>query len=77
MNAHHDPIVRRELVATVIGRSIDNLRRDMLAGKFPPQDANIDRKTRGWRLSTIAAWNPRVARNIDALLKSPFIPPAA
>jgi hypothetical protein len=27
-------------------------------------------------LSTIAAWNPRIGRHIEALLKTPYIPAA-
>lgn len=76
MNAHHDPLIRRELLAAVTARSAEAVKRDMLAGKIPQFDARLDKKTRAWRLSTIAMWNPRIGRHIEALLKTPYIPAA-
>lgn len=76
MNAHHDPLVRRELLAAVAGKSAEHIKHAMLAGKIPPFDASRDGKTRSWKLSTIAKWNPRLGRHIEALLKTPYIPAA-
>ena len=72
----YDPIIRRELLALIIGKSAESVKRDMMAGKVPRFDARIDKKTQGWRLSTIASWNPRVAERIETLLKSPYLPAA-
>jgi len=72
----HDPIIRRELLAVVIGKSAESVKRSMLIGKIPRFDASPDRKIHGWRLSTIAAWNPRIGNRLEILLKSPFLPAA-
>lgn len=72
----NDPLIRRELLAVVTGKSTESVKRDMLAGKIPRFDAGPDRKIHGWRLSTIAAWNPRIGSRLEVLLKSPFIPAA-
>lgn len=72
----HDPIVRRELLAVVTGKSSETIKRAMIAGKIPRFDAIKDQKTPGWRLSTIAAWNPRLGRHIAGLMGSPYMPAA-
>lgn len=71
-----DPIIRRELLAVVIGKSAESVKRDMLAGKIPHFDAGPDRKIHGWRLSTLMAWNPRIGIRLELLLKTPLIPAA-
>ena len=73
---HHDPHVTPELLAAVIGKSADSVKRDRLAGKIPPFDSHPDKKSKGWRLSTIAKWNPRAARQLEGLMKSPYLPAA-
>ncbi|MBL8252755.1 MAG: hypothetical protein JNJ76_04045 [Candidatus Competibacter sp.] len=76
MNAHHDPIVTREMLAIITGKCADSIKRDMMAGKIPRFDARPDKKRMGWKLSTLASWNPRVGRQLDGLLKSPYLPAA-
>lgn len=74
MNAHHDPIVRIELVAAVCGKSYESLNRAVRLGRMPKKD--VDGRLRGWRLSTVHAWNPRLAERIDDLLKTNYLPAA-
>lgn len=69
-----DPLIRIEVVAAVCGKSYESLNRDTRMGKMPPKD--FDSRLRGWKLSTLNAWNPRVARNIEELLKTPYLPAA-
>lgn len=76
MNAFYEPIIRRELLAVVIGRSAESVKRDVLAGKLPAFDAKVDRKLQGWRLSTLKKWNPRISSRIAALLRTPHLPAA-
>lgn len=76
MSANYDPIVRIELLAVVSGQSADSVKRDTLRGLIPRRDAKVDRKTTGWRLSTLMAWNPRIGRRINALLESSYLPAA-
>ncbi len=72
----YDPIVRIELLAVISGRSAESIKRDTLRGRIPRRDAKVDRKTAGWRLSTLMAWNPLVGRRLNALLASPYLPAA-
>lgn len=76
MRANYDPIVRIELLAVVSGRSADSVKRDAIRGLIPRRDARIDRKTTGWRLSTLTAWNPRIGRRLNDLLESSYLPAA-
>lgn len=71
---HQDPLIRIEVVAAASGKSYESLNRDVRQGKMPPKD--FDSRLRGWKLSTIARWNPRLARNIEELLKTPYLPAA-
>lgn len=71
----HDPMIRIELLAATLGVSREYISREMVAGRIPRHDATSG-KIRGWRLSTIAAWNPRLARNIEGLLNTPYLPAA-
>jgi len=48
----YDPHVTPELLAAVIGKSADSVKRDRLAGRIPPFDSHPDRKAKGWKLST-------------------------
>jgi len=72
----YDPHVTPELLAAVIGKSADSVKRDRLAGRIPPFDSHPDRKAKGWKLSTLTAWNQRIGRQLDGLMKSPFLPAA-
>ena len=71
----HDPIIRIELVAATLGVSRENINREVIAGRIPRQDA-AQGKIRGWRLSTINRWNPRLGRNLEGLLNTPYLPAA-
>lgn len=70
----HDPFIRIEIVAAVCGKSYESLNRDIRFGRMPAKTQAG--KTKGWRLSAITAWNPRLARNIEELLKTPYLPAA-
>ena len=72
----YDPIIRSELLAVALGLSDQCIKRRAMTGKIPSRDARIDGKIQAWKLSTLAAWNPRVAERIDGLLKSPYLPAA-
>lgn len=61
-------LIRIEALAVVLDRSRESILRDMSAGRIPPRDVNVDKKTSGWRLSTLKEWNPRVGRRLDMLL---------
>lgn len=73
---HQDPIVRAEMIAVATNRSLETVAKLARLGKMPPRDVHIDGKSRGWLLSTITAWNPRLGRQLDGLLKSPYLPAA-
>ena len=72
MTPESDPAVRLETVAAAAGLALFTLRRAIAAGKIPPPDALLwDGSTRPanvWRLSTIRAWNPRIADRCAAIL---------
>lgn len=67
MHANQD-LIRIEALATVLNKSRESVLRDLNAGRIPPRDINVDQKTSGWRLSTLATWNPRVGRRLNLLL---------
>ena len=67
MYANQD-LIRIEALAVILDRSRESILRDLNAGRIPPRDINQDKKTSGWRLSTLKAWNPRVGRRLDMLL---------
>ena len=67
MNANQD-LIRIEALATVLNRSRESVLRDLNAGRIPPRDINQDKKTSGWKLSTLQAWNSRVGRRLNLLL---------
>ncbi len=71
----YDPLVRIEIVAAVLGKSYESVNRLIRFGRMPPKEP--DDRLRGWRLSTLRAWNPPVAERIENLLKTPYLPPAA
>jgi hypothetical protein len=67
MYANQD-IIRIEALAVVLDKSRESVLRDLHAGRVPPRDVHQDKKTSGWKLSTLKAWNPRVGRRLDMLL---------
>lgn len=67
MHANQE-LIRIEALAVVLDRSRESILRDMSAGRIPPRDVHQDKKTSGWKLSTLKAWNPRVGRRLDMLL---------
>lgn len=71
----YDPTIRIELLAAVLGRSYESLNRSIRLGRIPAKTPGNG--VRGWRLSTIRAWNPSVAERIENLLKTTYLPPAA
>ena len=73
MTAQSDPAVTVTVVATAINRSEKTLTLAYMAGELPPPDSTIRdsrnrARIRGWRLSTIRAWNPAVADRCAAIL---------
>lgn len=76
MSINYDPIIRIELLAVVSGQSAESVKRNTIRGLIPRRDAKIDRKTTGWRLSTLTAWNPCIGRLLNALLESSYLPAA-
>lgn len=72
----HDPSVRRELLAVTLNVSAEHIKRDCLAGKIPRPDTCVDGKIKGWRLSTLEKWNPRVGQRLKDLLSTPYLPAA-
>lgn len=67
MYANQD-IIRIEALAVVLDKSRESVLRDLHASRVPPRDVHQDKKTSGWKLSTLKAWNPRVGRRLDMLL---------
>ncbi len=70
----HDPVIRIEIVAAAMGRSYESLNREIRLGRMPGKVQ--EGRVKGWRLSTLAAWHPRLARNIEGLLNTPYLPAA-
>ncbi len=73
MTAQSDPAVTVTIVATAINRSEKTLTLAYVAGELPPPDSTIRdarnrARIRGWRLSTLRAWNPTVADRCAAIL---------
>lgn len=53
--AHDDPILTRADIAARLNYSADTVRKWIKAGKLPPPDVALSRKTVGWKRSTLAA----------------------
>ena len=75
MTVQTDPAVTVTIVATALNRSEKTLTLAYLAGELPPPDSTIRdsrnrARIRGWRLSTIRAWNPAVADRCAAILEA-------
>ncbi len=67
MATDYDPDIKAEIFAVAIDRSVRHVELLARTGQIPPF-AKINRKGHGWKLSTLRAWNPRVAHRIDLLL---------
>ena len=68
-----DPLIIAWILSTAMGKGEQRLRADLQNGRVPPEDtrAPLCPRTcaaRGWRLSTIRAWNPAVADRCAAIL---------
>lgn len=66
-----DPAVRIETLSVAANVALISLRRHMARGRIPPADITIPAlpvPIRAWRLSTLRAWNPSVARRCAAVL---------
>lgn len=50
-----DRVIYRTDLCKMLGVGSEALRRWLKAGKLPPPDVAISRKTMGWRLSTLHA----------------------
>lgn len=75
MTAQSDPAVTVTIVATALNRSEKTLTLAYMAGELPPPDSTVRdsrnrARIRGWRLSTIHAWNPAVAMRCAAILEA-------
>ena len=68
MATDYDPSVTAEILAVAMSRCVRSVELLVRTGKIPPFDTKPNRKARGWKLSTLRAWNPRVAHRIDLLL---------
>lgn len=53
--AHDDPILTRADIAERLKCTTDAVRKWVKAGKLPPPDVALSRKTTGWKRSTLAA----------------------
>lgn len=60
--ATQDPnaIIKRGDLPKLIGVCSDTVRKMVNAGKLPPLDVNLSRKTRGWKRSTLVAHGVKV-----------------
>lgn len=50
-----DRVIWRADLQAKIGVSSNTIRRWIIAGKLPPPDVDISRRTKGWRMSTLHA----------------------
>lgn len=50
-----DPVIWRMDLQDRMHVTSETLRRWMIAGKLPPPDVAISRRTKGWKLSTLRA----------------------
>lgn len=56
-----EPVIWRPDLQARMGVSSNTIRRWMQAGKLPPPDVDLSRRTRGWRLSTLREAGIRLA----------------
>lgn len=67
----HDPLIRTEVVALVLGVAMNTARRYSLNGALPPLTAQIPTRTnkvRAWPLSVIRAHDSELGKRCAALL---------
>jgi hypothetical protein len=53
--AVEDPVIWRAELPGLLHIGTEAVRRHIKAGKLPPPDVDLSRKTRGWKLSTLRA----------------------
>ena len=63
-----DPTVKIELLAVALDVCRQDVERRLNRGDIPPRTVRIGRSIKAWPLSTLRAWNPRVAKRLDMLL---------
>ena len=68
MATDYDPDIKAEILAVAMDRCVRSVEMLVRTGQIPAFDVKPNRKARGWKLSTLRAWNPRVAHRIDLLL---------
>lgn len=50
-----DEVIKRSDLHKILGVHTDTIRKAIKAGKLPPFDVRLSRKTCGWKRSTLAA----------------------
>ena len=63
-----DPTVKIELLAVALDVCRQDVERRLNRGDIPPRTVRVGRSVKAWNLSTLRAWNPRVAKRLDMLL---------
>ena len=66
--SNYDPPIRTELLAVALDRSREGIDKGIRAGHIPPKNIDINGNRRGWTLSTLRDWNPRIAKRLELLL---------
>ncbi len=74
MSVDDDAIVRIELVSVASGLAFETLKTYERKGKIPKREVLPNRNSRAWRMSTVRAWNPRLAAKCEGLMQSPHFP---
>ena len=64
----YDPPIRTELLAVALDRSREGIDKGIRGGHIPPKNITINGNRRGWTLSTLRDWNPRVAKRLELIL---------
>ena len=64
----YDPPIRSELLAVALDRSRTGIEAAIRDGRIPPRNIAINGTQRGWTLSTLRDWNPRIAKRLELLL---------
>ena len=75
MTPETDLVVRREHLMLALNISAPAFPGWQLRGLIPPSDGKGPGQLKLWRLSTIRAWDPAVADDIELLLSIPAFRP--
>jgi predicted DNA-binding transcriptional regulator AlpA len=68
-----DPLVRGVHIAVVLGCGEPSLNKYIAVGRFPKPDGHGFGMVKLWKLSTLRAWNPGLADNLENLLTHPAL----